>query len=157
MTRPKKTRINKDRSEVTDSGPRTRDLVECNCLLHCDGSKLVDPRTFKRHQEEVAQFQIIASGSQSSPQLKGGRNKPDSAESLPDEGGKRRIREIEYSSDDDDDDDDELPLSDSERMPERSGRRNHNSKILDDMILDDDDRDNSLTDGSLTKSDGNGS
>ena len=70
MTRPKKTRINKDRSEVTDSGPRTRDLVECNCLLHCDGSKLVDPRTFKRHQEEVAQFQIIASGSQSSPQLK---------------------------------------------------------------------------------------
>ena len=66
MTRPKKSRINKDRLKVTDDAPKTRNLVECNCLLHCGGSKLVDPRTFKRHQEKVERLQTIASGSQSS-------------------------------------------------------------------------------------------
>ncbi|CAG8693630.1 4088_t:CDS:1, partial [Rhizophagus irregularis] len=41
------------RTKVTDSAPKTRKFVECNCLLHCGGGKLVDPRTFRRHQEEV--------------------------------------------------------------------------------------------------------
>jgi hypothetical protein len=53
MTRQKKKRINKDPSEVTDSAPKTRNFVKCNCLLHCDGSKLVDPRVFRKHQEEA--------------------------------------------------------------------------------------------------------
>ena len=37
---PKK-RIHKDRS--TDIRPKTRNRVECNCTLHCNGSKWVDP------------------------------------------------------------------------------------------------------------------
>ena len=43
MTRPKKTCINKDHSKVTNIDPRTRGLVKCTCLLHCNGSKFVDP------------------------------------------------------------------------------------------------------------------
>ncbi|CAG8573404.1 22294_t:CDS:2 [Rhizophagus irregularis] len=70
MTKSKKNRINKDRTKVTDSAPKTRKFVECNCLLHCGGGKLVDPRTFRRHQEEVNRLQTIASGSQSSSKLK---------------------------------------------------------------------------------------
>ncbi|CAB4439268.1 unnamed protein product [Rhizophagus irregularis] len=154
MTKSKKNRINKDRTKVTDSAPKTRKFVECNCLLHCGGGKLVDPRTFRRHQEEVNRLQTIASGSQSSSQLKGTRNELYSVESSPDEKGKkeleRRIRAVEYSSDDDE----ESSLSDNELMPERPGRRKRTNKI-DDMIPDDDDSDNSLTDRSLTESDAN--
>ncbi|GBC52246.2 hypothetical protein RIR_jg26911.t1 [Rhizophagus irregularis DAOM 181602=DAOM 197198] len=40
MPRPRKYRVNRDRSKVTKSGPKTRNLVECKCLLHCGGSKL---------------------------------------------------------------------------------------------------------------------
>ncbi|PKC04215.1 hypothetical protein RhiirA5_379552 [Rhizophagus irregularis] len=39
MTKSKKNRINKDRTKVTDSAPKTRKFVECNCLLHCGGGK----------------------------------------------------------------------------------------------------------------------
>ena len=53
MTKPKTTRINKDRSEVKYSDSKTRKLVECKCLLHCDDNKLMDPRTFKKHQKEI--------------------------------------------------------------------------------------------------------
>ncbi|UZO13356.1 uncharacterized protein OCT59_004856 [Rhizophagus irregularis] len=183
MIKSKKNHINKNRTKVTDSAPKTRKFVECNCLLHCGGDKLVDPRTFRRHQEEVNRLQTIASGSQSSSKLKGTRNELYSVESSPDEKGKKRIRVVENTSDDDvgDDDDDgddgdespdkrgkrrirvveyssddndESPLSDNEPMPERPGRRKRTNKI-DDMIPDDDDSDSSLTDRSLTESDDN--
>lgn len=42
-------------------------------------------------------------------------------------------------------DDDELPQSDNEPMSERPGRQKRTNKILDDMILDDNDSDSSLT------------
>jgi hypothetical protein len=62
MTRPKEKRINnKDRSNIANVGPRTRNLIECNCILHCNGSKLVDPRTFQKHQQEVERFRAVAS------------------------------------------------------------------------------------------------
>ena len=52
---PKK-RIHKDRS--TDTRPKTRNRVECNCMLHYNGSKWVDPRTFERHQQEIERCSI---------------------------------------------------------------------------------------------------
>ncbi|CAB4373264.1 unnamed protein product [Rhizophagus irregularis] len=148
MTKSKKNRINKDRTKVTDIAPKTRKFVKCNCLLHCCSSKLVDPRTFRRHQEEVNILQTIASGFQSSSQLKGTRNKLYSVQSSPDEKRKKRIKAVENTSDDNNgddnddgddgdkspdergkrriraveyslDDDDESPLSDNELMPER--------------------------------------
>ena len=66
MARSKKKRINQVCSKVTNTGPRTRDFVECNCLLHCNSSKMVDLRTFNNHMEELKWLRTIASGSQSS-------------------------------------------------------------------------------------------
>ncbi|GBC46383.1 hypothetical protein RIR_jg20467.t1 [Rhizophagus irregularis DAOM 181602=DAOM 197198] len=66
MPRPRKYRVNRDRSKVTKSGLKTRNLVECKCLLHCGDSNLVDPRTFERHRKEIEQLQAIATGSQAS-------------------------------------------------------------------------------------------
>src|SRR5207245_11500044 len=63
---PKK-RIHKDRS--TDTRPKTRNRVECNCTLHCNGSKWVDPRTFERHQQEIERFSTITSVPQSTYQF----------------------------------------------------------------------------------------
>jgi hypothetical protein len=65
MPRPRKKHIQIDRSEITNIGPKTRDLVECKCMLHCNGSKLVDPRTFRSHRREAERLRAIASGSQS--------------------------------------------------------------------------------------------
>ncbi|UZN99573.1 uncharacterized protein OCT59_000840 [Rhizophagus irregularis] len=39
MPKPRKYRVNRDRSKVTKSGPKTRNLVECKCLLHCGERK----------------------------------------------------------------------------------------------------------------------
>src|ERR1044071_10515727 len=64
---PKK-RIHKDRS--TDIRPKTRNRVECNCTLHCNGSKWVDPRTFERHQQEIERFHTITSVPQSTSQFR---------------------------------------------------------------------------------------
>src|SRR5256885_5227486 len=64
---PKK-RIHKDRS--TDTRPKTRNRVECNCTLHCNGSKWVDPRTFERHQQEIERFCTITSVPQSTSQFR---------------------------------------------------------------------------------------
>src|SRR5271163_4823793 len=61
MPKPKEKRINKDRSKIANVGPKTRNLIECNCILHCNGSKLVDPRTFQKHQQEVERFRAVAS------------------------------------------------------------------------------------------------
>jgi hypothetical protein len=88
MPRTKKRRINKDRSEATNIKPKTRELIECKCFLHCGGSKFVDPRTFERHRQEIERLQIVASGS------RGSRNKPVNVESFP-------FYDDEYSSDDD--------------------------------------------------------
>src|SRR5213592_859748 len=64
---PKK-RIHKDRS--TDTRPKTRNRVECNCTLHCNGSKWMDPRTFERHQQEIERFRTITSVPQSTSQFR---------------------------------------------------------------------------------------
>ncbi|CAB4478083.1 unnamed protein product [Rhizophagus irregularis] len=183
MTKSKKNHINKDRTKITDSAPKTRKFVKCNYLLHCSSGKLVDPRIFRRHQEEVNILQTIASGSQSSSQLKGTRNELYSVESSPNEKRKKRIKAVENISDDNDgddnddgddgdkspnergkrriraveyssDDDDKSSLSNNELMPERPGRQKRTNKI-DDMIPDNDDSDSSLTDRFLTESDAN--
>ena len=65
MTKPKKKRAKKDGSP---KGPKTKKMVECNCTLRCNGSKLVDPRTFKTHQREMERIRAITSGSQGSSQ-----------------------------------------------------------------------------------------
>ena len=59
-----KKRIHKDHS--TDTRPKTRNRVESNCTLHCNGSKWVNPRTFERHQQEIERFRTITSVPQSS-------------------------------------------------------------------------------------------
>src|SRR5256885_16334543 len=64
---PKK-RIHKDRS--TDIRPKTRNRVECNCTLHYNGSKWVDPKVFKRHQQEIECFCTITSVPQSTSQFR---------------------------------------------------------------------------------------
>ena len=66
---PKK-RIHKDRSTGTGIRPKTRNCVECKCMLHCNGSKWVDLRTFERHWQEVERFQAITSELQSAFQLR---------------------------------------------------------------------------------------
>ena len=70
---PKK-RIHKDRS--TDIRPKTRNRVECNCTLHCNGSKWVDPRTFERHQQEIERFRTITSVPQSTSQFRSSMSSP---------------------------------------------------------------------------------
>jgi hypothetical protein len=62
MPKPKKYRVNKDRSKATKIDPKTRNSVECKCLLYCRGGKLVDPRTFKKHQKKLKQHQAIVTG-----------------------------------------------------------------------------------------------
>jgi hypothetical protein len=59
MPKPKKYHVNKDCSKATKIDPKTRNLVECKCLLYCRGGKLVDPRTFKKHQKKLKQYQAI--------------------------------------------------------------------------------------------------
>ena len=74
MTKPKNKHIEKDRSNI---GPRTRTMIECKCTLHCSGSKLVDPRTFEKHQQEMDRLRAIASGSQGSSRSRIIKNKTD--------------------------------------------------------------------------------
>src|SRR5256885_14100738 len=64
---PKK-RIHKDHS--TNTRPKTRNRVECNCTLHCNGSKWVDPKTFERHQQKIECFRTITSVPQSTSQFR---------------------------------------------------------------------------------------
>ncbi len=70
---PKK-RIHKDRS--TDIRPKTRNRVKCNCTLHCNGSKWVDPRTFERHRQEMERFRTITSVPQSTSQFRSSMSSP---------------------------------------------------------------------------------
>src|SRR2546423_3944820 len=39
-------------------------------MLHCNGSKWVDSRTFKRHQQEIERFRTITSVPQSTSQFR---------------------------------------------------------------------------------------
>ena len=50
MTRPKKIRINKDHSKVTNIDSRTRGLVKYICLLYCNSSKFVDFKIFEKNK-----------------------------------------------------------------------------------------------------------
>ena len=77
MPRPKKKRINKDCTKKYSINLKTRNLVECKCILHCHGSKLVDPKTLKKHQEEVEWFCIITSESHGTFQLSNTKSKSD--------------------------------------------------------------------------------
>jgi hypothetical protein len=93
---PKK-HIHKDRSTGTGIRPKTRNRVECKCMLHCNGSKWVDPRTFERHRQEVERFQAITSESQSAFQLRSTMNSPIDAGSSSTSKG-RSVREAEEES-----------------------------------------------------------
>ena len=70
---PKK-RIHKDRSTSTGIGPKTRNRVERKCMLHCNSSKWMDPRTFEKHQQKMERFQAITSEPQSAFQLRSTMN-----------------------------------------------------------------------------------
>src|SRR2546429_5481559 len=70
---PKKC-IHKDCS--TDTRPKTRNRVECNCTLHCNCSKWVDLRTFERHQQEIECFRTITSVPQSTSQFRSSMSSP---------------------------------------------------------------------------------
>jgi hypothetical protein len=93
---PKK-RIHKDRSTGTGIRPKTRNRVECKCMLHCNGSKWVDPRTFERHRQEVERFQAITSEPQSAFQFRSTMNSPIDAGSSSTSKG-RSVREAEEES-----------------------------------------------------------
>ena len=95
---PKK-RIHKDRSTGTSIKPKTRNRVECKCMLHCNGSKWVDPRTFERHRQEMERFQAITSEPQSAFQLRSTMNSPIDAGSSSTSNG-RSEREAEEESQD---------------------------------------------------------
>src|ERR1043166_8445898 len=94
---PKK-RIHKDRS--TNIRPKTRNRVECNFMLHCNGSKWVDPRTFEKHRQEMECFRTITSAHQSTSQFRS------SIRSLVDVGSsstsKRRRKQEEEEEEDQD-------------------------------------------------------
>jgi hypothetical protein len=62
MLKLKKYCVNKDRSKATKIDPKTRNSVECKCLLYCRNGKLVDLRTFKKHQKKLKQHQVIVTG-----------------------------------------------------------------------------------------------
>jgi hypothetical protein len=62
MPKPKKYCVNKDHSKATKIDSKTRNLVECKCLLYCRGGKLVDSRTFKKYQKKLKQHQVIITG-----------------------------------------------------------------------------------------------
>src|ERR1051325_5047679 len=70
---PKKC-IHKDRS--TNIRPKTKNRVECNCTLHCNGSKWVDPRTFEKHRQEMERFRTITSAPQSTSQFRSSIRSP---------------------------------------------------------------------------------
>jgi hypothetical protein len=95
---PKK-RIHKDRSTGTGIGHKTRNRVECKCMLHCNGSKWVDPRTFEKHRREMERFQAITSEPQSAFQLRSTMNSPIDAGSSSTSKG-RSEREAEEESQD---------------------------------------------------------
>jgi hypothetical protein len=59
MPKPKKYHVNKDCSKATKIDSKTKNSVEYKCLLYCRSDKLVDSRTFKKHQKKLKQHQVI--------------------------------------------------------------------------------------------------
>ena len=92
--------------------PKTRHLVECKCILHCRGSKLVDPRTFKKHQQELERFRAITSESQHSARSKSIRSNKVDIRSSSTLKGKERIKSVDryQNSSDDYFSDDPMPI-----------------------------------------------
>ena len=117
MTKPKEKRVNIDRSKVTSTKPKTRDLVECNCTLHCHGSKMIDPRTFKIHQREMAQFQTIVSDAQSSSRSRRTNKKLDDAASS--STFEREIEPVEQNQNSSDESSDESFDNSEEIQPDQ--------------------------------------
>src|ERR1043165_9648023 len=70
---PKKC-IHKDRS--TNIRPKIRNCVECNCTLHCNGSKWVNPKTFERHWQEMECLRTITSVLQNTSQFRSSIRSP---------------------------------------------------------------------------------
>ncbi|UZO05868.1 uncharacterized protein OCT59_026206 [Rhizophagus irregularis] len=132
MPRPRKYRVNRDRSKVTKSGPKTRNLVECKCLLFCG-----------------EQLQAITTGSQASRSRGTGkkhniskeRKKSNSSNSSK-ERKKRRTRVVENLSDTDDDeesernDDEESERNDDGESEQNDGEESERN--------DDDENDNEI-------------
>ena len=151
MPRSRKKRIHNDRSKVTSIGPKTRDLIECKCILHCNGSKWVDPRTFEKHQQEVERFRAIAS----KHQLKRTRSRPVDVGSS--STSKRRSeQEAEEESQDSSsyfsysDDDEFNQAADYEQINTPTKRkRYHKFRGQTELVPDDEDGDN----GSVVPSD----
>src|SRR3990170_2283483 len=165
---PKK-RITKDRS--TDIGPKTRNHVECNCTLHCNGSKWVDPRTFEKHWQEMERLRTITSVPQSTSQSRR------SMSSLVDVGSsstskRRRKQEAEEEEEEEEEsqdssnssysDDDESNQTDYQEPINILTKRKRYSKfrqtelIPDDENLNNDSDDNGSSDDNGGGSDDNG-
>ncbi|PKB93429.1 hypothetical protein RhiirA5_441305 [Rhizophagus irregularis] len=118
MTKSKKNCINKDRTKVTNSAPKTRKFVECNCLLHCGGGTRNELYSVKLSSDEKGKKRIRVVENTSDDDDGDNDDDGDDGDESPDERGKKRIRAVEYLLDDDD----ESLLSDNEPMPERPER-----------------------------------
>ena len=130
MTKPKKKRINKNCMREPKISSKTRKLVECKCILHCHGSKMVDPRTLKKHRKEMELLRVITSESHGTSRSSNtNRESPNLIRG-------RTISPVDQnrspsndSSDDDDDDEDDEIQSDQEPvdpidLPKKRKRRN---------------------------------
>src|SRR5205085_8187487 len=160
---PKKC-IHKDRS--TNTRPKTRNRVEYNCTLHCNGSKWVDPRTFERHQQEIERFRTITSVPQSTSQFRS------SMSSLVDVGSsstsKRRRKQEEeeeegqdlsnssYSDSDESNQTDYQELINIPTKRKRYPKFRQTELIPDDENLNNDSDDNDSSDDNGGGSDNNG-
>src|SRR3989337_2018427 len=163
---PKK-RIYKDRS--TDIGPKTRNHVECKCTLHCNGSKMVDPRTFERHRQEMERLRTITSVPQSTSQSRRSMSSPVDVGSSS-TSKRRRMQEAEEEEEEESQgssnssysDDDESNQTDYQEPINIPTKRKWYSKfrqtelIPDDENLNNDSDDNGGSDGNGGGSDDNG-
>ena len=160
---PKK-RIHKDRS--TDTRPKTRNRVECNCTLHCNGSKWVDPRTFERHQQEIERFRTITSVPQSTSQFRSSMSSSVDVGSSSTSKRRRKQEEEEEegqnSSNSSYSDSDESNQTDYQKLINIPTKRKHYPKfrqaelIPDDKNLNNDSDDNDSSDDNGGGSDDNG-
>src|ERR1041385_8648858 len=98
---PKK-RIHKDCS--TNIRSKTRNRVECNCTLYCNGSKWVDPRTFEKHRQEMERFRTITSAPQSTSQFRSSIRSP--VDVVSSSTSKRRRKQEEEEEEEEEEDQD---------------------------------------------------
>src|SRR6185437_7068624 len=160
---PKK-RIHKDRS--TDIRPKTRNRVECNCTLHCNGSKWVDPRTFERHQQEIECFRTITSVPQSTSQFRSSMSSSVDVESSSNSKRRRKQEEEEKEGQDssnssysDSDESNQTDYQEPINIPTKRKRYpkfRQTELIPDDENLNNDSDDNDSSDDNGGGSDDNG-